>query len=313
MTSPSTSFFSNCPRGGSRNPEGEDRHQQDRDGQDVEGPAPAVRATHLRGDEAHQQRAEGHGRAAAHPHGRVDPAAHADRVGVGQQGAVDAVGTRLRDAGAEAGQEEHEDVHGQARGEHHQPEHEGGPADDGRAAVTVGQPSHGDDAQDQEAARDAGHEGDGAGRDVKRGLDVRRQDGQSRGLEVVQGDDDGQDDEGTGLPTCAGPRAGWSAPRRPRAACPRGTGSPASTRPPAAARPPNRPPGAPGRPRSELGASAWPGPPASARSTELRSPRPAPPPRVTAHGAATRWGGPARIISTQSLTQERASRSWGRT
>ena len=72
--------------------------------------------------------------ALAHAHGGVDPAAHVDRVGVGQQRAVDAVGARLRDAGTEAGQEEHEDVGGEARRGHHQAEDEGGPADDGRRA-----------------------------------------------------------------------------------------------------------------------------------------------------------------------------------
>ena len=138
----------------------------------------------------------GQRQALPHAHGRVEPAAHVDRIGVRQQRAVDAVGARLRDAGAEAGQEEHEDVHGESRRGHHQPEREGGPADDGRAPVAVGQPSHRHDAQDEEAARDPRHEGDGAGRDVERRLDVGSKHGKPGALQIVQRDDDGQDDEG---------------------------------------------------------------------------------------------------------------------
>ena len=66
----------------------------------------------------------------------------------------------------------------------------------GRPPEPVGQPPHRHDAQDQEAAGDTRHEGDRAGADVKRRLDVGRQDGQPRALQVVEGDDDGEDDEG---------------------------------------------------------------------------------------------------------------------
>ena len=195
-TSPRTSCFSYCPRGRLGDAEGEDRHQQGRDRQDVEGPAPAVGASHLGRDEAHQQRTGGQRQALTHAHGRVEPAAHVDRIGVGQQRTVDAVRARLRDAGTEAGQEEDQDVGGKPRGGHHQTEREGGPTDDGRAPVTVGQPPHGNNAQDEEAARDPCHEGDGAGRDVERRLDVRGKNGEPGALQIVQRDDDRQNDEG---------------------------------------------------------------------------------------------------------------------
>ena len=109
---------------------------------------------------------------------------------------MDALGARLRDAGAETGQEEHEDVDGEPGHGHHQPEHEGGPADDGCPPVAVGQPAHRQDTQDEESARDTRHEGDGTGRDVERGLDVRGKDGEPLTLKIVQRDDDRQDDEG---------------------------------------------------------------------------------------------------------------------
>ena len=76
------------------------------------------------------------------------------------------------------------------------PNGDGGPADDGRAPVAVGQPTHRQDAQHEESAGDPRHEGDGTGRDVERRLDVGGEDGEPGALEVVQRHDDGQDDEG---------------------------------------------------------------------------------------------------------------------
>ena len=105
---------------------------------------------------------------------------------------------RLRDAGPETGAEEQEDVGGQAREEDHDAEEERGAGDDRGAAVAVGQPAHGQDAEHQEGAGDPGHEDDDARAHSERRLDVGREDAQAGALEVVQGDDDRQDHERRG-------------------------------------------------------------------------------------------------------------------
>ncbi len=105
---------------------------------------------------------------------------------------------RLRHPGSETGAEEQEDVGGQAREEDHDAEEERGAGDDRGAAVAVGQPAHGQDAEHQEGAGDPGHEHDDARAHSERRLDVGREDAQAGALEVVQGHDDRQDHERRG-------------------------------------------------------------------------------------------------------------------
>ena len=196
-------------------------------------------------------------------------------------------------------------------GEHHQPEREGGPADDGRAPVAVGQPAHRQDAQDEESARDPGHEGDGPGRDVEGRLDVGREDGEPGGLEVVQRDDDGQDDEGA----CSR-RAQPLAQRDLLLARPRqhvlgeqelrhrlGRQLPLGGRIDHQVRQVGR--------THVVGGAGTRGPPTVGSLIGMPDPRARPHPRASAAlRAAARGVGPIRI-TTPSLTQERASRSWG--
>ncbi len=88
--------------------------------------------------------------------------------------------------------------------------------DDRGAAVAVGQPAHGQDAEHQEGAGDPGHEDDDARAHSERRLDVGREDAQAGALEVVQGHDDRQDHERRGAaPSQALPQ------RRPLLARPR--------------------------------------------------------------------------------------------
>ena len=107
----------------------------------------------------------------------------------------------LGHSGPETGAEEQEDVGGQPREEDHDAEEERGAGDDRSAAVTVGQPAHGQDAEHQEGAGDPGHEDDDARAHSERRLDVGREDAQAGALEVVQRHDDRQDHErrGAGL------------------------------------------------------------------------------------------------------------------
>ena len=178
--------------------ERDDGDHDDRHGQDVKGPAPSVGPPDHGGDSADQDRAEGGGDAGGDAHPRPDAAAHADRVGVGQEGPVHALRGRLGHPGPETSQEEQEDVRRQPREEHHDAEEERGAGDDRGAAVAVGHPAHGQDAEHQERARDAGHEHDDAGAHSERRLDVGREDAQTGALEVVQGHDESQDHERRG-------------------------------------------------------------------------------------------------------------------
>ena len=181
--------------GGLPQAERDDGHHDDRDSQDVKGPAPPVGPPDDAGDGADQDRTEGGGDAGGDAHARVDAAAQADRIGIGQERPVHALRGRLRHPGPETGAEEQEDVGGQPREEDHDAEEERGAGDDRGAAVAVGQPAHGQDAEHQEGAGDPGHEDDDARAHSERRLDVRREDAQAGALEVVQGHDDRQDDE----------------------------------------------------------------------------------------------------------------------
>ena len=76
------------PTGGLFQAKRDEGHEDDGDGEDVEGPAPAVRPAHLIGDDTAEEWAERGGRAGAHPHRGPDAAAQRDGVGVSQERAV---------------------------------------------------------------------------------------------------------------------------------------------------------------------------------------------------------------------------------
>jgi len=81
------------------------------------------------------------------------------------------------------------------------------------AAATIGprryrSATHGHDAQDEESTRNASDEDNCALAYMKRLLDIGSQDGQSRTLQIVQGDDDGQNEK------CAEPDLGQAIAER---------------------------------------------------------------------------------------------------
>ena len=114
---------------------------------------------------------------------------------------MDSLGGGLRYARSETGQEEEEDVCGQSGNEDHGAKEESGDTDDRRTAEVIGQPPHREDPEHKEGSRNAGHEDDDARAHVKRRLDVGSQHAQTGALEVVEGDDHGQDrkSRGTGV------------------------------------------------------------------------------------------------------------------
>ena len=128
--------------------------------------------------------------------GGVHPAAGGDRVGVGEQGAVDRDRVGLADAGEEASDEEVEGVDGSAGQEREEAEREAGEADDRAASHPVGQPSHRAGAEHEERHRRGGDERDRAVGDVERLGDVGAEDVDRRLFEFVERVEDQQHHEG---------------------------------------------------------------------------------------------------------------------
>ena len=77
MTSPKTSLLLELPTRWLVNTKGQERENDDGDGQGVERPPPPVRPTHRGRNDSNQQRAEGGRRAHADPHAGGDPAPQA--------------------------------------------------------------------------------------------------------------------------------------------------------------------------------------------------------------------------------------------
>ncbi len=178
--------------------EREEREDERRDAEDVEGPPPTLVTTGDRSDPADEQRAEDPHRAAGRHRHAAEAATHADRVPVRDQRSADRAVVGLRDADTEPGEEQRERVDRLAAGEHHRPVEQVGEADDPVPAVAIGEVSHREGAEDQEGARRADHERDRPVRHVQRVGDVGREQAERSALELLQRRQEDQDDERVG-------------------------------------------------------------------------------------------------------------------
>ena len=180
---------------GLRDLEGEEGEDQDGNAEDEVRPSPPLHAAGDRRDDTDQQRARDSYHGADRHRRRAHPPSNGDRVGVGEQRAVDRAGVRLRDTHPEAGQEEGERVHGEATEEDHDGEGETGEADDARPPAPVRQVPHRQRPEHQERARGGGDEGDDTVGDAEGVSNVGSEDAQRGVLEFVEAVQQQQDRE----------------------------------------------------------------------------------------------------------------------
>ena len=176
--------------------EPEDRDDADRNGQQDEHPPPGARPTDPRGEPADDQRAERAGHRPAQAEHAADTPSRRDRVGVGQKRALHRERVRLRRAHAEPSEEQGDTARREAGQRGHQTEEEVREPDDAPTPVPVGEPPHGQRAEDQERRRGGDDEDDRPVAQPERVADVGRQRAHRRDLEVVDGHDRGERGEG---------------------------------------------------------------------------------------------------------------------